>query len=196
MSKYVALHDRRLQGGIPARANLGIIHVDEGASLTRAFLAINNHGRHAKVHSLFILCHGYSGSNNRARISADAGGMGLQLGKEGVHHSNVSLWRAILGMVQNIVIFSCAAADTQPGNAGTTSDGRYLMGALALHTGADVYAADLIQWYATYKDMTKGRFDFAAWEGQLWRFFPSGQRAERVPRAPVEIGDVFTGSAP
>jgi hypothetical protein len=196
MSKYVALHDRRLEGGIPARPSLGIIHVDAATSLTKAFLAINNHARVSKVHSLFILCHGYSGSNNRARISMDAGGMGLQLGKEGLHHSTVTLWRAIAARVRNIVIFACAAADTQPGNAGTTSDGRYLMGALALHTGADVYAADLIQWYATYKAMTRGRFDFGAWEGQLWRFFPTGQLPEKVLRAPVEIGDVFTGSAP
>jgi hypothetical protein len=49
----------------------------------------------------------------------DAGGIGLQIGKEGVMHANVSMWRAIRDKVQMIVVYSCAAADTQSGNAGT-----------------------------------------------------------------------------
>lgn len=53
---------------------------------------------------------------------------------------------AIRNKVQNIVVYACAAANTERNNEGTTSDGRYLMGALAIHTNASVFAADRIQW--------------------------------------------------
>jgi hypothetical protein len=99
----------------------------------------------------------------------DAGGMGLQLGREDLTHSNVSAWRAIKDTTSNIVVFSCAAANTEKGNEGTRADGRYLMGALAVHTNATVYAADRIQWYHK-----RHVIDFGGWEGTLLRFKPDG----------------------
>ena len=105
---------------------------------------------------MFVLCHGYAGVDKRANVSADAGGMGLQLGKEGVRHSNVSMWRSIRGKVRNIVVMACAAGDTEPGNVGSTADGRYLMGALAIHAGADIFASNRIQWYFTFRNLTHG----------------------------------------
>lgn len=198
MARYFALRDRRLEGGVPYRSNLSIFNVDQSISLANAFASIRASARSAggQIHTLFILCHGYAGSNERARVSMDAGGMGLELGREDVLHTNVSLWTAISRKVQNIVIYSCAAADTQPGNEGTTADGLYLMGALAIHTEANVYAANRIQWYGTYNNLKNGRYDFGAWEGTLYRFPPSGNPPTVVPKAPVEFSDVMMGTAP
>ncbi|HEY7393676.1 MAG TPA: hypothetical protein VH559_02465 [Gemmatimonadaceae bacterium] len=193
MARYVVLRDRRLGGGVPSRRGLVIVNTDAGQALGNAFMQIKAVG---KVNTLFILCHGYAGSNERAQVSMDAGGMGLQLGREGVFISNVCLWSALKNRVASIVIYSCAAADTQPGNEGTSADGRYLMGALALHTNAFVYAADKIQWYGTYKNLSNGRFDWGAWEGQLWQFPPDGSPPTIVPSAPIEFGDVMNGTAP
>lgn len=198
MAHYLALRDRRLEGGVPARANLTIVNTDGSHSLRHAFREIRAAAGAAggKLHSMFILCHGYAGSNDRARMSMDAGGMGLQLGREDVLHGNVSMWTAIQGLVDNIVVYSCAAADTQPGNRGTTADGQYLMGALAIHANATVYAADRIQWYGTYNGQSNGRYEFGAWEGQLMVFPASGAPGGRVAGPPVEFSDVMHGTAP
>jgi hypothetical protein len=64
----------------------------------------------------------------------------------------------IKNKVRNIVIYACAAADTQLGNENTEADGKYLMGALALCTNADVFAADQIQYYYTHSNMAERRF--------------------------------------
>lgn len=128
---------------------------------------------------MFIMCHGYAGQNERAQMSMDAGGMGLQLGRENVLHENVSLWSAIKNRVENIVVYSCAASNTESGNEGTAADGRYLMGALAIVTNASVFAADRIQWYNTYKGLANGRFEWGAWEGRLLAFPANWRAAEQ-----------------
>ena len=114
----------------------------------------------------------------------------MQLGAEEVRHYNVSAWRAVRDKIEDIVVYSCAAADTQPNNVGTAADGKYLMGALALHTNATVYAAEQIQWYRT----EMGVYNFGAWEGRLLRFSPSGAAPTGVSRAPVELHEVLAGS--
>lgn len=196
MSRYLALRDRRLQGGVPARSGLSIVNADASTSLSSVFGQIKGAlGPHEKFSAMFILCHGFAGRNARARVSMDAGGEGLQLGAENVVHSNVSRWAAIAGKVDNIVVYSCAAGNTERGNEGTTADGRYLMGALAIHTGATVYAADRIQWYGTYNGLANGRFEFDEWEGQLWQFPPNGNPPSVVAGAPVEFSDVMSGVA-
>ncbi len=198
MARYFALRDRRLAGGVPSRANLSIFNTDAGVSLANAFASINGTARASggKIHSMFILCHGYAGSNPNAGMSMDAGGMGLQLGRENVMHTNVAMWSAIAGKVDNMVVYSCAAGDTQPGNEGTTADGRYLMGALAIHTNANVYAADKIQWYRRHEGLSNGRYEFGAWEGTLYKFPPSGNPPTVIAAPPVEFTDVMMGTAP
>jgi hypothetical protein len=195
MATYVALHDRRLEGGVPNRPHLGIINTNETTGLHSAFAQINALARWGKINTLFILCHGYAGQNDKAQVCMDVGGMGLELGKEDVVHSNVNLWTAIKGKVDNIVVYACGAGDTQPGNEGTEADGKYLMGALAIHTNAAVYAADRIQWYDTHNGLKDGRFDFGDWEGHLWAFSPNGSGAIPVQGAPVEFDDVMSGKA-
>ncbi len=195
MAKFLALHDRRLSGGVPARADLAIVNTDASHSLASAFSRIRAAARSGKLRTMFILCHGYAGSNPSLQVSMDAGGMGLQLGREGVFVTNVATWTAITNATESIVVYSCAAADTQRGNEATTADGRYLMGALAIHTNATVYAADRIQWYSTYKGLANGRFEWGSWEGRLWQFPPDGSAPVPVPFAPVEFSDVMAGTA-
>jgi hypothetical protein len=122
--------------------------------------------------------------------------MGLELGAEDLLHSNVGRWGAIKGRTRNIVVYACAAANTLPENVGTDADGRYLMGALAIHTGAHVYAGDLIQWYTTHAGLTNGRFEFGSWEGQLWHFSPTGGNASIVAAPPVEFATMMHASIP
>lgn len=197
MASYLALRDRRLAGGVPARGNLHIVNTSASIPLGNAFAQINSASKASgKIDTMFVFCHGYAGQNAAANVSMDAGGEGLQLGREGVFHRNVARWNAIANKVTNIVIYACAAANTEPGNQGTTADGRYLMGAIAIHTNANVYAADRIQWYSTYNGLANGRYEFGEWEGQLLYFPPSGAPPTVVASPPVEFADVMSGSAP
>jgi len=190
MARHVILHDRRLQGSAPIGRTLTTIQLDKSRSLFATFPIISTLGRLDGAQRFFILCHGYAGTNQRAGLCADMGGMGLELGREGVMHSNVARWSAIRGAVSTIVVYSCGAADTQPENVGTTADGKYLMGALALHTQATVYAADRIQWYTTGLS-SNGPFNFGSWEGTLWKFEPSGTFGPALGnRVPLELGEV------
>ncbi|MEZ5308274.1 MAG: hypothetical protein R2684_14105 [Pyrinomonadaceae bacterium] len=194
---YLALRDKRLEGGVPARLGLHIVNTDGSHSLSSAFRSIRAASSASRgINTMFILCHGYAGSSAVRQQSGDFGGMGLELGREGVFHRNVSMWEDIKGSVSNIVVYSCGAADTQDGAQGTTADGQYLMGALAIHTNATVYAADRIQWYSTYNNLKNGRYDFGAWEGTLYCFLPDGTPALPISRPPVELSDVFFGRAP
>jgi hypothetical protein len=196
MSRYLALRDRRLQGGVPARNGLSIVNASATTSLSSVFGQIKGAlPANEKFRAMFILCHGFAGRNARANMSMDAGGEGLQLGAENVTHANVGRWAALADKVENIIVYSCAAANTERGNEGTKADGRYLMGALAIHTNATVYAADRIQWYSTYNGLANGRFEFDDWEGQLWQFPPNGNPPSIVAGAPVEFADVMSGAA-
>lgn len=187
MNKNIVLHDQRLSGRIQASASTTTLEFTANTSLKPALAIIAAMGRLDGIQGLYIACHGYAGVDTRGRLCVDAGGMGLQLGKEGLVHSNAAQWTAIRGAVSNIVVYACAAADTQRNNRGTTADGRYLMGALAIHTQATVYAADRIQWYTT----KSGVIDFGKWEGTLWKFDPEGTCAPApANRAPVELSQI------
>ncbi|HLK88277.1 MAG TPA: hypothetical protein VKZ18_00205 [Polyangia bacterium] len=191
--RYVILRDRRLQGGVPFHENVTIANTDASTSLGVAFHQINLQACVGKIDTLFILCHGYAGSNPRLGMSVDGGGMGLQLGREDLTVQNVGQWLAINNKVSNIVIYACAAADTQPGNKGTDADGQYLMGALALATRADVYAATAMQWYRTYRGLQRGSFHFEAWSGLLFRFSGRTGNSEQVLTVPTDLGRVLNG---
>jgi hypothetical protein len=190
MSRYVVLRDTRLTGNLPGSFaswwhNLqhltvyGAINLRIPMEMCRRFRA-----QHGRMHSLFILCHGFAGTSDARQQSGDFGGQGLQLGRENVTHENVSDWTGIAGCFENIVVYACAAANTERGAEFTTEDGQYLMGALAIHTRATVYAANRIQWY------NPTNFDFGRWEGQLYRFPASGQPPTRVSRPPVEFSSM------
>lgn len=187
MEAYFVLRDRRLAGGVTKAPGLYIENTDENTSLMKAFATIN---RAAKVSgtldTLFIFCHGFvrDEEDQIREQSYQAGGGGLELGKEGVNVSNVSLWSQIKNNVQNIVVYACGAADTLPGAEGTKYDGQYLMGALAIHTNANVFAADQTQYYWRAKDLPNGRYFFGKWDGILYQFSPDGASPTVVNDAP------------
>jgi hypothetical protein len=203
--KFVMIHDRRVPGGIPARPDLGIINTDEMTRLHFVFARIHRSARQAPIHTMYILAHGTGGIDAKPAqdevhsymrpggVCLDAGGMGVKLAAEGIRHYNVQMWREIRGRVGYIVLFSCAAADTQPGNKGTVADGQYLMGALAIHTGATVYASNRIQYYSRWHNLAHGRFQHPAWQGTLFEFSPTNGSGKRVKanRAPVEFAQVM-----
>jgi hypothetical protein len=64
------------------------------------------------------------------------------------------------------------------------------------HTNATVFAADRIQWYSRYQGLSNGRYEFGAWEENLWCFPASGNPPSIVARPPVEFSDVMSGIAP
>jgi len=193
MGGNVVLHDRRLDGNPPVGRGITTLRLDASTALAGSLALIASLARLDGPQRLFILCHGYAGINQRGQVCGDMGGMGLQLGKEGVLHSNVASWRAVRGAVTSIVVYSCGAADTQPENRGSAADGRYLMGALAIHANATVYAADRIQWYSTRGARLTGTIDFGNWEGTLWRFQPDGSVAPSAGnRVPVELDEIAT----
>ena len=70
------------------------------------------------------------------------------------------------------------------------------MGALALYTNANVFAADRIQWYYTHADMPSGAFDFRAWDGSLYKFSAGTGLSVTTNKAPAEFTQVLDGTAP
>lgn len=192
MPEYAVVRDTRLVGTMPGAFaswwnDLNMISASGTIRLQTVFNEVNRLKReHGRLHSLFILCHGFAGSSTNLRMSADVGGQGLQLGRECVLHSNVAAWEQVKNTASNIVVYACAAANTEAGNEFTAEDGRYLMGALAIHTNSVVYAADRIQWYSS------SNFNFGAWEGTLLRFDPSGVTPREVSRPPVEFSELAT----
>jgi hypothetical protein len=96
--------------------------------------------------------------------------------------------------VANIVVLSCAAADTQSGNEGTVADGRYLMGALAIRTAANVYASNRIQ----HLYLAGGFFSHPIWDGDLTWFGPAGKPGLKVADndLPFDFDHVVSGDEP
>lgn len=186
--KYAVLRDTRLAGTFPAaltaRSDVTFVTVNDTTTLSSKLVTLGTTARAdpTPAKTLFILCHGYAGESERLASCGDFGGQGLQLGRESVMHGNVSMFTALAGAFQNIIIYACAAGNTESGNEGTTEDGRYLMGAIAIHANANVYAADRIQWYQ------QTGFDFGVWEGRLLKFLPTGQPPTTVSAPPVELG--------
>src|SRR4051794_33814318 len=97
MGKYLALRDLRLSGGVPARSNLSIINTGANTTLVTIFHQIKAAAVHAggRVNAMFVLCHGFAGFDQNAKVCMDAGGMGLLLGRENVVHSNVAMWKKL-----------------------------------------------------------------------------------------------------
>lgn len=129
MGTYVALRDRRLSGGVPARSNLHIVNTSGTTPLGQAFASINSAARSAGgLQAMFILCHGYAGTNDRARVCMDAGGMGLQLGREDVlrQRGDVDGHPPQGGAHHRVLVRRGEHGAAEPGNAGgrPLSDGR------------------------------------------------------------------------
>jgi hypothetical protein len=112
-------------------------------------------------------------------------GLGLELCKENLSLSNVSLTAAWQGLIKEIVLFACGPSRTRPGYQNSMLDGSRFCSELAAFTEADVIASTETQWYnmlpptnllyAMFKIGPQDTIDFGAWEGAVMRFSPSGR---------------------
>jgi hypothetical protein len=182
MPSFVCLQDSRLAGLVRKSPSLDVVVVGSATKLSTAFGLIKGKG---EIECLFIACHGYESEEyNEASNTEVRGGFGLHIGDDDMTHSNVSQWSAIKGICKNIVVYSCGSADMAPGQKAKIGDGKYLMGALAIHTESTVYAADATQYYS----LTRAAYiDFGKWEGNLLRFKSDGTPPAIVSRAPYEM---------
>ncbi len=185
MPNFICLQASGLKGLVRAEKNLDVKVLGPTMPMSVGFSFIQ---AKKDVECLFLACHGKeSFGYNEASNAKMRGGFGLTIGSEDITHENVAQWAAIKGICKNIIVYSCAAADTAPGQAGKWGDGKYLIGALAIHTECTVYAADEIQFY----DLRRGAYiDFGDWEGQLWRFKSDGTPPATVSEAPYEMRDL------
>lgn len=189
---HYVLHDKRVRVQIPSTPHLTVLHTQKGAPLHPLLLRVAEAGRATPLNTLFIVAHGVETSWNFEDAVCSptiSGGRGIALG-EGVRHTNVANWSILANRVKHIVVYSCSAADTGKGNEGTDADGFYLMGALAIHTNAYVYASQSVQIYTLHRG---GLLHLGKWEGELLRFPPTGAPPQTVRQAPHELDMVLAG---
>ena len=188
MPKRMLLHDTRLLGDSPQIAQ-NTYRVDASVSISHCIGWIGRYARsQSGLDELLILCHGYEAHvDMRAQASTmrASGGFGLQLCTEGLTLANVGLVSTLKGLIQKIIVYACAPADTGQGNEGTIGDGRRLMGEMALWSGATVIGARDTQTYS-YSNGVFGLFrsaiDFGEWEGPVYSFDPNA--GEQTPINP------------
>jgi len=85
---------------------------------------------------------------------------------------NVHKLLSLNGLVSSIVVYSCAAADTTPGNEGKVGDGKMFMSEIAAWSGATVFASDQTQLYGRSGSMQE--INMGDWEGTVFEFDPNG----------------------
>jgi hypothetical protein len=170
MTIDMLVHDRRLQGASP-RIAANIWDVDATVPIQHiadwsGHVARDNNS----LNRYIIMCHGYEDG-------AGHGGFGLQLGAENLTFTTVPCFRALRGLVNVIVLFSCAAADVAPGANHTSGDGAWLCTQLAVITQARVVASSATQLY-TYGGglFSVSPIDFGKWEGDVFEFSPNGNK--------------------
>ena len=172
------IHDNRLKGRTPTRYNY-VMQIDQTTTLRHIIGTVAHYGRMRKLTALHILCHGFEANwdiGAQMSVPAAHGGFGLQLGRNNLTLFNVSQTAAWRNLVDLIVVFACAPADTGPGNRGTYADGKRFMGEFALWSQSRVIAARDTQFYNDASGRTT--IDFGAWEGPVYEFSsatPDGQ---------------------
>jgi hypothetical protein len=175
----MVVHDRRLSGATPAWYSF-ILQVNGSRHTYDIVDVVARRARQVrKLSRLHILCHGFEANWNLGAgmcTPAAHGGFGLQLGKEGLSLNNYTLTYAWKGLVDEIVLFACAPADTGPGNVGTFGDGRRFCGYLALTSGARVIAARDTQYYHD----NNGPIDFGGWEGPVFEYSATNPEGAQI----------------
>jgi hypothetical protein len=190
VAKRLVLLDFRLTGMVTD--GIGeIIHVGGGTDIQKAFNKIATKARAVGgLDDLLICCHGFEEilEDYDNSISFMSGGYGLQLCNENLTLANVGVTGVLksapplVPTVKRIVVFSCAAADTSRAAKNVGSEGKRLMGSLALTTGARVVASDATQYYRAIPSIAQSlrsaggendwRIDFGEWEGNVFEFSP------------------------
>lgn len=187
-AKNVIVHDVLLDGSPPLGYAATILSINLSPSpieyifnlvLQKALLI-------GGIQNLYVMCHGYSGSNIATQQSADTGGFGLQLGSNGFFISDAPKSSVLKGKVKRIIIYACAAADDSSKSVDPKFDGKRFMGELAYYTGAYVVASDKIQWYNRVTIAhpfsyiggmgDENMMDFGKWEGNVYEFPPNADQ--------------------
>ncbi len=178
----MVVHDRRLLGGTPAFYNF-VMQVNAGTSINHIISTVTGSARKkGRLRRLHILCHGFEANWDMGAgmsVPEQHGGFGLQVGTQGLNLFNYGLTSAWSRLIDEIVLFSCAPADTGAGNAGTWGDGRRFCGYLALMTNAHIIAARDTQTYNSTNMAIP--IDFGPWEGPLYDFSPANPEGVLVP---------------
>jgi hypothetical protein len=176
------IHDRRLTGATPAWYSF-VMQVNTGTGVRHIVDTVARRARERRrLARLHVLCHGFEVNwdlGSGMCVPAAHGGFGLQLGREGLNLFNVGLTASWKGLVELIVVFACAPADTYEANRGTWGDGRRFCGELALWSGARVIAARDTQRYTYWPDGSQP-IDFGAWEGPVYEFSGTNPEGARV----------------
>ncbi|RVT97642.1 DUF4347 domain-containing protein [Rhodovarius crocodyli] len=176
----MVIHDRRLTGDTPAWYSF-VMQVNNQTGIRHITETVARRARQKrKLTKLHILCHGYENNwdlGSGMCVPAAHGGFGLQLGREGLNLFNYGLTSTWKGLVDEIVLFACAPADTYAGNVGTWGDGKRFCGYLALTTGAKVIAARDTQ---IYHYGGGGPIDFGAWEGPVYEYSDANPEGTRI----------------
>lgn len=178
----MVVHDRRLAGATPTWYSF-VMQVNEDTHIRHIVNTVARCARERrKLDRLHLLSHGFevNWDLGNQRCTPDAhGGFGLQLGYEGLTLWTVHLTDAWRGLVDLIVLFACAPADTYEPNRGTWGDGRRFCGELALRTRARVIAARDTQTYRRWTDGSRP-IDFGDWEGPVFEFSPANPEGTRI----------------
>ena len=169
MLKRMLIHDQRLNGNPPRIAQN--IYSFPGTTTTHHVASWV--GRYAAsqrgLDDLIIMCHGYARMNQSTLPGLDSpdGATGLALGTPGLSPENTSLAQLWSGKIRRIVIFACGVAAQSHSSSNPRFDGHRFCGEIALHSGAEVIAADKLQWY---NPAHHGFIDFGRWEGRVYSF--------------------------
>jgi hypothetical protein len=186
-----------------ARPSLMVVRLrGERDSLNVGFDAIRKASAAAgPLKAVFVVAHGqfskvmpntkpdvatFKGYERVSPIEPVSSAVGIGIGFEGIFAHNAHLWSALKGQVQTIIVYGCAAASTPQGMVGTVGDMQRTMGAVAIFSGAHVYAANGSQ-KAAYDGHD---IDFGPWEGDLFEFSPGGAPPRIVRDAPYSLSEV------
>ena len=176
----MVVHDRRLHGVTPAYYNY-VMQVNEHVSTNHICQVVARRARErGRLRRLHILCHGYEDHeihDAQQSVVNARGGFGLELGRDNLDLNNYGLASAWKNLVDEIVIFACATADSP--NQGRDGDGRRLCGYIALLANAKVIAARDTQYYHHASDARP--IDFGAWEGPVYEFSPANPMGITIP---------------
>lgn len=198
MAKRLVLLDFRLTGMVTD--GIGeVIRVGAGTDIRKAFDKIALHAfARGGLDDLLICCHGFEAlfEDYDGQLSFMSGGFGLQLCAENLSLANVGVTAVLkaappeVPLVKRIVVFSCAAAETHRLTRNLGADGKRLMGAIALMTGARVVASTATQRYHLISGVAQSlrsaggqddwRIDFGEWEGDVFEFSPADGSARKL----------------
>jgi hypothetical protein len=168
----VILHDQRLNGEV--EPGLGrVIKVDKSTPLARAFHEVKAAAMTSDT-ELVIACHGYmTHEYDRASNVRPRGGFGLQLCKESLLVSNVSVVSTLRDYFTLIWLMACGPAGT------IVNSSRPFCRDFAGFARTPVIASDTEQRYYpgihdAVNQICRRVLRFGQWEGNVFQFNPDG----------------------